>query len=202
MTQTVHRMFDSLERANLAAQALRDHRFDRFDHVYVVGGQGPTGADLSTDDIVAALMAGYVARADAKVLAQAIQRGGTLVTVHTGFGTGISAITTLEQHGPIESGLPDFTEPAQPWDEAAPLSSLLNLPTLLSDSATFSRFWNVRPLLKSGATTFSALGMPEISRSGGPFSGTFPLPLLSSEPAPLSTMLGLPLLTRPRATKR
>ncbi len=202
MTQTIHRMFDSHERASQAAQALRNHRFDRFDDVHVFGSRGPAGAELSTDDIVVAMMKGYIAKADAKVLAQAVQRGGTLVTVHAGFGTAIAAIKVLEQHGAIESGLPDFKEELPAWDEAAPLSSALHLPPLLPDSATFSRFWNVRPLVQSGATTSSALGMPEISRSAGPFSGTFPLPLLSRKPTPLSTMLGLPLLTKSRAAKR
>ena len=202
MTQTIHRMFDSHERASQAALELRNHGSEPFDDVHVFGNRGPTGAELSTDEIVAAIMKGQVAKANAKVLAPAIKRGGTLVTVHAPFGTAVSAITQLEQHGPIESGLPDFKQQAQAWDEAAPLSSLLHWPALLPDSATFSRFWNLRPLVKSGATTFSALGMPEISRSAGQFSGTFPLPLLSSKPAPLSTLLGLPLLTQPHAAKR
>ena len=202
MSQTIHRMFDSHEHANSAAAELRNHRLDRFDDVHVFTNRGPTGAELSADDIVAAMMKGHVLKAHAKVLAQGVKRGGTLVTVHAPFGTAVSAIDVLERHGATASGLPEVKDDLQAWDDAAPLSSALSQRVLLDDSATFSRFWNVAPLLKSGATTSSALGMPEISRSSGPYSGVFPLPLLSRKAAPLSTMLGLPVLSKSRAAKR
>lgn len=204
MSQTIHRMFDSHERASSAAQELRNHRIDRFDDVHVFSSRGHNGADLSVEQIVAAMMQAHVLKADAKMLAVAVKRGGTLVTVHAPFGAGVSAIDVLDRHGPSTSPLPEIKEALRAWDDAAPLSSALSQPVLLPDSATFSRFWNVAPLVKSGGTTSAALGMPEISRSSGRFSGTFPLPLLSSKAAPLSSMLSLPLLSKskPRAAKR
>ena len=202
MSQTIHRMFDSHERASSAAAELRNHRLDRFDDVHVFTSRGPAGAELSVDDIVAAMMKGHVLKAHAKVLAQGVKRGSTLVTVHAPFGTAASAIDVLERHGASPSGLPEVKERLRAWDDAAPLSSALSQRVLLDDSATFSRFWNVAPLLKSGATTSSALGMPEISRSSGPYSGAFPLPLLSRKATPLSTMLGLPVLSKSSAAKR
>ncbi len=202
MAQTIHRMFDSNERANQAAQALRNHRFDRFDDVYVFANHDAADAELSVEDIVAAMMKACILKSNAMILAPGVKRGGTLVTVHAAFGTAVSALDVLEQYGPIESDLVEPKENYQGWDDAAPLSSVLNIPTLLPNSATFSNFWNVSPLAKSGGTTSSALGLPEISRSQGPFVGAFPMPLLSHNPTPLSSMLGLPVLKRERDGKR
>jgi hypothetical protein len=207
MSQTINRMYDSLERASRAAQELRTNRFDRFDEVYVTtlqagDGAESLGADASIDAIVAALMKAYVLKAHAKVFAEGIRRGGTLVTVHAAFGTAVAAMAVLDRQGPIDSGVPDATYPPKPWDEAAPCSYLLGLPVLLDDSATFSRFWNVPPLLEKGATTSSALGIPEIVNSSAPFTGTTGVHLISNRPTILSSLLGLPVLTKPRAASR
>jgi hypothetical protein len=206
MSQTINRMYDSPERANLAAEALRTNRFDRFDEVHVVGrhsedAAGAADGEASVDAIVAALMKAYVLKAHAKVFAEGIRRGGTLVTVHAHFGTAAAAMGILDRHGPIDSGLPDATYPMMPWDEAAPCSSLLHAPVLLPDSATFSRFWNVPALLKKGATTFSALGIPETTRSSVPFTGTFGMQMISNKPTILSSMLGMPVLSKPPAAR-
>jgi len=207
MSQTINRMYASYERAHRAAQELRTNRFDRFDEVHVVTLQGANGADslgldASTDAVMAALMKAYVLKAHAKVFAEGIRRGGTLVTVHAGFGTAAAAMAVLERHGPIDSGVPDATDPPVPWDEAAPCSYVLGLPVLLDDSATFSRFWNVPPLLKKGATTSSALGIPQTIDSSAPFTGTTGVHLISNKPAILSSILGLPVLTKRRAARR
>ena len=193
MSQTIHRMYSSLERANLAADALRASRFERFDEVHVVGHKSE-GDAASADAIVAALMKAYVLKGHARVLAEGIRRGGTLVTVHAHFGTADAALAILERHGPIDSGLSEAADRPPAWDEAAPCSSLLHMPVLLADSATFSRFWNVPPLLKSGATTSSALGLPEATVSSRPFTGSFGLALISHKATILSSMLGLPVL--------
>jgi hypothetical protein len=198
MSQTINRMYDSLERANQAADELKNNRFDRFDDVYVVGG----GAGASTDDIVARLMQAFVLKAHAKVFAERIKRGGALVTVHAAFGTAVAAIEILDRHGPVDSGVVETSEPVMAWDDAAPCSSLMHMPVLLADSATFSKFWNVRPLAKHGATTGSALGLPEVSKSSGPFTGTFGMALISKKPTILSSMLGMPLLTKPKPARR
>lgn len=202
MTQTINRMYDSLGRANQAAAELRTNRFVRFADVYVTtstGGVGPDGAAgaaaLPAEGIVAALMKAYVLKAHAKVFAEGIQRGGTLVTVHAPFGTAVDAITILESFGPVDSGVPDDRDPPVPWDEAAPCSSTLGLRVLLPDSATFSRFWNLPVLSRRGGTTCSWLGVRELSDSSKPFTGTFGMALLTNQPTWLSSKLGLPVLT-------
>lgn len=202
MAQTIHRMFDSNARAQEAATELREHRYFSVDDIFVFSGQGPSGTALTVDEIVAAMLKAHILKSDAKALALGVQKGGTLVTVHAAFGTAVEATEILDHHGPIESGLVEFKATPLLWDDAAPLSSMLRMPTHLANTATFSRFWNVPALVKSGGTTNSALGLPEISRSSGAFSGTFPMPLLSHNSTPLSKMLGLPLLKKANATKR
>jgi hypothetical protein len=199
MSQTINRLFDSPERAAQAAHALRTHHDTPFADVYVVTSRGaadaaPSGGDLSAEAIVALLMKNYVHKSHAKVLADGIRRGGTLVTVHALFGSAGTAIEVLESHGPIDAGVPDTSDRLNPWDDAAPLSSVLNFPPLLSNDATFSRFWNVPVLTKRGSTLFSKFGMPEISGSSGPYKGVLGQSLISHKATPLSSMLGLPVL--------
>jgi len=201
MSQTINRVYDSLGRANGAAHELRTNRFDRFDEMHVVSRPGE-GDATSVDAIVAALMKACVLKVHARVFAEGIRRGGTLVRVHAHFGTADAAPGILERHGPIDSRVPDVSERLPAGDEAAPCSSLLHMPVLLADSASFSRLWNVPPLLKSGATTSSALGLPEATVSRGPFAGTFGLPPISNKATPLSSMLGLPVLMNARGGRR
>lgn len=196
MSQTINRMYDSHASAIQAADELRNNRFNRFTDVHVVSRNA--GAEAPLDGIVAEVMKGHVLKSHARVLAQRIQRGGALVTVHAPFGTAVAAMRILERHGPVESGLPDHSDAAIAWDEAAPLSSALQMPVLLKDSATFSKFWNVPAISKRGGTTSAALGLPEISDARGPFTGTFGMSLISHKATPLSALLGLPLLTKPK----
>jgi len=201
MSQTINRMYGSLERAQQAAHELRTNRFDRFDEVHVVSDRDASGADASVDHIVAQLLKALVLKAHAEVFAEGIRRGGSLVTVHAPFGAAVAAIAILDGHGPIPSGVADPTDPPTPWDDAAPLSSALNLRVLLDDNDTFSRFWNLPVLVAGGTTTSSALGLPEISRSNGPFAGTFGIRLLSNNATILSSLLGLPVLLHPSGGK-
>ncbi len=203
MSQMIGRMYSSPERAAQAVAELRDNEIRDFEDVFIISGTVGAGAPpRSTDAIMADLLAAYVVKSQARVYAQGIQRGGTLVVVHASFGTAVVAIDIMDALGPIDSGIADFSEPLRPWDEATPISCALQLPVLLPDNYTFARFWNVPPLSKKPATTFSFFGWPEVSASRGPFGGTFGMKLLSNKAAPLSSMLGLPALLQSRASKR
>lgn len=197
MTQTINRMYDSLERARQAAHELQNNRFIRFTEVHVVGPDAG-GAEASVDSIVQALMKAYVLRADARVVAPAIQRGHALVTVHAPFGSATTAIEILDNHGPVDSGLVEAEDRPVPWDPATPCSNVIGLPVLLSHEDSFSRFWSVPALTKSGSTTCAALGLPELSSNDGPYTGLLGMPLLSSKATALSSMLGLPVLMTKR----
>lgn len=199
MSQTISRMYDSVERANAAAHALRNHHYIRFTDVHVTSR---AAADVSAEGIVAELLKVYILKAHARVYADGILRGGALVTVHAAFGTAVTALETLDEFGPVDSGVAEVRDRPRPWDDAAPCSSALGLPVLLGDTASFSRFWGLPLLSKSGGTTSSALGLPELSDSSPPFTGTFGMRLLSANGTFLSSMLGLPLLTRLKSARR
>jgi hypothetical protein len=194
MTQTINRMYDSLDRARQAAHDLRTHRFIRFTEVHVVGPDAG-GAHASLDGIVQALMKAYVLKADARVVAPAIQRGHALVTVHAPFGTATTAIWILDSHGPVDSGLVETQDRLVPWDEATPCSNVMSLPVLLKHDDSFSRFWSLPELTRAGGTT---LGLPELLSNHGPYTGLLGMPLLSSKGTVLSSMLGLPVLMSKR----
>jgi hypothetical protein len=196
MTQTIHRLYASHDTAVAAADALRASRTDTFDDIHVFAG------GRSADELVDAMTRAFVLRAHARTLANEVQRGATLVTVHAPFGSAIAAIHTLERFRPIGAGVPEFTDPADGWDEAAPLSSALRLPVLSRSKGPYHGFGGL-PLLTAGqGTTSEALGLPPLSRSRGPYTGLAGLPLLSDRATPLSSMLGLPVLTRPQTRSR
>jgi hypothetical protein len=203
MTQTISRMYDSRETADKAAEALKNNRFHRFNDVFVVSREGAAhaGADhsgSSVDSIVDAMMAAYILKAEARLYADGIQRGGALVTVHAPFGKAVLAVSLLDKFKPIDSGVPEETDTLMAWDDAAPCSSALRMPVKLDDATPFSNFWGVPVLLKSAGTSSGALGIGELSDSSKPFTGTFGMSLLSSKATPLSSMLGLPVLKSAR----
>ena len=163
--------------------------------MHVIGrGEGQP----SVEALTVAIMKGWVLKRHAKVLAEGVARGGALVIVRAPFGSGVSAIETLQRFDPIESGVPDHDEPPLTWDDATPMSNVLGMRVLLDDSASFAKFWNVPALSKKPTTWGTALNLPEISPSRGPFTGTFGMALLSSKATIFSSMLGLPVLSKRR----
>lgn len=193
MTQTINRMYDSLDQAQQAAHDLQTNRFIRFTEVHVVGPDAG-GPEASTEGIVQALMKAYVLKAHAMVFAPGIQRGQALVTVHAPFGSATTAIEILDSHGPVDSGLVETEDRPVPWDDATPCSNVMGLPVLLGHDDSFSRFWSVPALISGGRTTCTSLGLPELSSNDGPYTGLLGMPLLSSKGTALSSMLGLPVL--------
>lgn len=194
MTQTICRMYDRPERAQEAATALRTYRRMRFQDVTVYDRKCGSGSG-SIEAITAALLKGYVLKAEAKVYAERIQLGGVLVVVHAPFGCGGLAVKLLDRHGPVPSGTEVEPERPMAWDEAAPMSSLLHFRTSLPDDASFSRFWSMPLLAERTASLSWALRLPLLSDQRGGYKSFLGLPLLSRKASPLSSMLGLPLLS-------
>jgi hypothetical protein len=197
MSQTIHRMYGTDERAATAAAALEE---DGYQDVLLFTRPGL--GNLSTEGIVAALMNGNILKAHALVLAHGIQQGGALVTVHAPFGGAVAAAERLDSFGPIDSGVTLAQDRLPGWDEAAPCSSAFGWRVLLDDSDTFSRFWNLPALAKKPTTTCANLGIPELKDSAGPYKPTIPMALLSNKPTFLSSMLGLPVLIGSSSTAR
>jgi hypothetical protein len=168
-------------------------------------------------------MAGFVLQDQARVYAEQVQQGHSLVAVRAGFGYGQLATQILGREGPLDTGLEARPPSDIAWDEGAPLSCGLKLPVLLRDKPSpISNLIGLSPLgsgltfggpkykeLSDANYTFSSkLGLPLISRnqlsktkltgkSGASWTSSWGLPMLSRNPAPLSSMLGLEVSTGP-----
>ena len=203
MSQVISRMYASHEAATRAVAELKDYGFA---HVHLVAGAGGGKAgngvsDRSHDEIVAAIMKGHVLKADARVYAAGVARGGTLVTVRAPFGSAVQAMQVMNEFDPIDSGVPDPQYPGAGWNDESPMSSLLHMPVLLDDSQTFSRFWNVRPLIDSHRSVSSCLGLPSLANASLALSQVMGFPLLASNATHVSSLFHLPLLLRSRSSR-
>ncbi|WP_204276917.1 hypothetical protein, partial [Escherichia coli] len=76
----------------------------------------------SIDEIVAAIIKGYVLKSHARVYAEGISKGGSLVTVHAPFGGAARAMRILDKFSPIDSGISEPESHVMEWDEATPMS--------------------------------------------------------------------------------
>jgi hypothetical protein len=202
-------MYETEQQARSAVQKLKDDGFPE-DQLFLVTPQSGGTAEA----IAAAIMAGFVLRSHAKIYAEGIQRGRSLVVVRASFGHSQDAIDILESFGPVDSGLRLPREPAVAWDEAAPISSAFRIPVLLRNSpAPVSRMFGMPPLSR-GRTTwlaamFGELGNPHfafsslfglglLSRNAAPLSSLFGMKTVSASAGPWQTSFGLPLLTKGR----
>lgn len=195
MTETICRMYPRSDIATAAADAVKRSGL-RASLVHVVA---PEGADkLPMDDVVKAVASCGVPRAKAQIYAQGVSRGEALVVVHAPFTAAEAASLELSKFQPIPSGVPDAEPDRLPeWDESAPLSAALRLPTKSSDPTPFSRFWNLPVLRQSRAGDPENLEIISLfSRKANLFSGVFAAPMLSKVATPLSNMLGLAAISK------
>ncbi|MCU0836552.1 MAG: hypothetical protein MUC77_19290 [Chromatiaceae bacterium] len=220
MTDPIVRMYETEAQARGAASKLKDKGLAE-DRILVVTQQAGGGGG-SLEAIASAIMAGHILRGQAKVYAEAVRSGRSLVIVRAPFGTGKRVIYLLDRFGPVDSGIKTAPRRSPAWDEAEPLSSALQVPPLAGRRpAPFSALFGLHtlsrgrtfqaryPELTTPAWTFSArLGLRLLSRrttpwaslrgrSGPAWTRSFGLPMLSDTAAPLSSKLGMHLLTRP-----
>lgn len=210
MTQAIVRMYPSETAARDAAAKLRSYAFPE-DWIFVIA---PPAAGIPPELVETQIVAAYVLKRHAKVYAEGVRGGRTLLVVHAPFGRAGLAMDILDEFGPVPSGVAEVEEPGPTWDDKAPLSSALGLPTLLRNSpAPLSALFALgtksegRSLLgfffgEIGDPHFSLsglLGLPQLSRKAAPLSSTLGLPLVSRKAAPLSAAIGLPLISRKAA---
>ena len=187
MSQEITRLYASAEHAREAAAELSE---EGFDDVFVVN---PPEKDVPVSAIAAQIAHGRVHLPDAKIYAEGVARGGSLVTVHAPFGSGMKATVILDSHNPIPSGKPE-PEPEILWNERTPFSSAMHMPLLLDDPAPASRVIGISPLAGANCSFSGMIGLPLLSDTAAMPEGRWGLPFLSGNPAPLSSLLGLPLL--------
>lgn len=186
MSDPIVRMYESEKQARDAVAKLQAEGFPE-DQIFLVTPQ----SGGTVEAIAAAIMAGFVLRSHAKVYAEGVQKGRSLVVVRAAFGHAQEAIDILNSFGPVDTGLDLPKEPSIAWDEAAPLSSALRLPVLLRNSpAPLSRTFGMPPLSK-GRTGWLAAMFGELVNPHFALSSLLGLGLLSRNPAPLSSLFGL-----------
>ncbi len=144
------------------------------------------------DAVLTAIMKAFVVKADAKIYAEGVRRGGHLIIVRAPFGTGGIVTDILDAHGPIATAVPSRAEVGAGWNEATPFSSAFRLPLLLNHSSGISSFLSLPKLTPRGGTVCDALGVAELSNPHSYLSAG--MGLLSQNAAPLSNLLRLPLL--------
>jgi hypothetical protein len=160
-----------------------------------------TGSALPSMKSIAAITKGNVLKSYARVYAEGISKGGSLVTVHAPFSGAARAARILGKFSPIESGISEPESHVMQWDEATPMSCILQIPVLLEDPAPFSRFWNVPPLSGGSFSLSSLFGIPLLTKAASR-SSSLGIPLLSSNATPLSSLLGIPTISRQRSARR
>jgi hypothetical protein len=191
MPVTVSRIYDTPEKAETAANELKKYSFSP-EHINVV--------TPNDNDPEAALAKGGISNARAKVYAEAVGRGESVVTVLPTFGKAAKAAEILDSFGPVEthiSDVPDSVErggKARPASAsgpagATPLSSAAGWKVLSHDPTPLSSKFGWRVLLNDPTPLSSRFGWRLLSDSQTGRSS------LSNDPAPLSNLLGWKLLS-------
>jgi len=202
-------MFATTEAENAAADALREQGFpdDAVTAIAPGGARGKEQNDPGADAIAARIMAAFIPRAQARLYADGVSRGGTLVIVKAAWGSAVKAQRVMDAFDPIESGVADAHDPARVWDEkrpfssafgltllcgaATPASDMLSLPVLSKTQTPLSDALHLG-LLASGVTSLSkALGLPMVSRRGRSVSEAIGLPAIARNGRSLSEVIGL-----------
>jgi hypothetical protein len=239
MAETVIRIYETEAQAGKAASALRDYGFANVFQFTAPraapaappkaaapakGAKAAKGAAVAKGPAVAAKSSPFdsaklvaemtdvhILRNHAESYAAELQMGGSLVKVSAPFGSGSAANEILDSYAPRSKG---FETPAPGrdfvWDDAAPLSSVLQLPTLTNTehpaetltgiasltkgTAFLSDLFGIPLLSRGSAQKTSSFGIPLLSRGSADKTSSFGLPLLSNSPTPLSSMLGLKVL--------
>jgi hypothetical protein len=197
MTQ-ITRVYDTHQKAVEAVSGLHEYGFTDSQIILI---DGSTAADPAAT--AAAIAAENIPPADVDIYAQAVAQGASLVTVDASFGTAAVVTEIMRKPGPMPITVTavEIDAKVEPWDDAAPLSSALHMPVLITRT---SRTTTEPKLLDDPTPLSTALGIRVLSQSSKlpsllptdwSLSGLLGLPMLSQDPAPLSRMLGRRVLS-------
>ena len=146
-----------------------------------------------------------MAKADAEAIADEVLKGRSVVSVHAAFGGGAKATAALDKFDPIAA--PATAIKAAPakaagsktiifkssdttLNDATPLSSWLNWPTLIDNPAWLSSYFKWPTLSDSTPKATLSNGLTtkvELSDDPAPLSRKFGWQLLTNDPTPLSS---------------
>ena len=208
MSSLLIRIYDSVTQSAKAAQQLMDEGFEHVRHI-----KAGTGKNANRQNLVAELMSAQIWKSHAETYADRLSKGAGLVLVHAPFGAAVNAAAIMDAYQPVDQGLATSqTKPDFVWDDAAPLSSALQIPVLISvklpaetlsgvssltkGTAFLSDFLGMRILSKGVHHNTTSMGMPLLSKSATPLSSMFGMRTLSNNPTPLSSLFGMKVLKR------
>jgi hypothetical protein len=178
MIYPIVRMYASTHDAEQAHAKLKDTEFPPVCHLVTpVPGR-------SEAETVAAITAGMVLLADAKIYAKGVLAGRSLLIVDAAFGTGRLIMRILDASHPVDSGVVNRMEGPM-WNESTPFSSLLGIPTLSKRTRRSDNLWHRQ------RTFFATLGLPDLTEGGALTS-----PSLIDNGTLLSGLIKLPVLIR------
>ena len=197
MTQ-ITRVYDTHQKAVDAVSGLKEYGFADSQITLI---DGSTTADPAAT--AASIAAENIPQADVDTYAQAVAQGASLVTVDASFGTAAIVTEIMRKPGPmpITVSAVEINAQVEPWDDAAPLSSALHMPVLITRE---SRTSTEPKLLDDPAPLSTALGvrvlsqpskLPTLLPTDWTLSGLLGLRMLSDEPAPLSKLTGRRVLS-------
>jgi hypothetical protein len=164
-------------------------------------------ASASKGDYAASLIQAGMEKAEADAVADDVVKGRSVVIVHAAFGGGVKASAALDKFAPIAAPAvkpakavaapkrklsspsrgPIFTGETR-LEEATPLSTYMNWPTLLSGATPFSDFFKFSVLSDWSFTKV------KLSDNAAPLSKKMGWEVLKEGAAPFSTKLNLRVL--------
>jgi hypothetical protein len=199
MTQTITRIYGTEQQALDAVALLKEFDYaaeliSLVTYASVVE-PGSNDEDAATESLVEAIAANWVPKWEARIYAEGVRRGGSLVSVRAPFGTAAQAIEILDSFEPIDAGVPVLSESLPEWDEAAPISSAFRMAVRYDDPTPFSTFWNLPVLIDRVWSLSRVLGLNELVDSSSGLSSFFHIPTLTEKAAWLSSKFGLPMLS-------
>lgn len=222
MTAPIVRMYETNKQARDAVGKLRKEGFSS-DDIFLMTPASKGYAD-TVEPLSIAIKAGFVPGRLASACAAGLQEGRSLVSIAAPFGYGLLATKILDGCDPVATGFESRPGYSVAWDEGAPLSSALLLPTVWRNMpAPFSTLFSFKALRRGrtfaspkckelASPDYALFGKPRLSDNpaplssifnlktisvsrGAPWTRSFGLPMLSQNAAPFSSALGLELLT-------
>jgi hypothetical protein len=213
MPQKIVRIYGSAAQGSKAAAHLRDLGFE---HVFQFSGPASTTSSSSVRGaLITDMMNAQLLKNHAETYANRLTNGQSLVLVHAPFGSSNNATEAMDGFEPIDVGISETNfPPVYQWDDAAPLSSALQIPVLTETRLVAETLTGVSSLTRGKAFLSDLYGIPLLSRGSADQTNSMGFPMLSQNAAllssalgfrtisnnatPLSSLLGLPVLSSRR----
>lgn len=189
MSEPIVRVFETEEQAQSAVDHLVRRGYPR-DTINFLKASAEQSGSLET--ITEKIAAGHVLRSRAKVYAEAIRSGRSLVSVRAPFGRAVPARDIMIACAPVSAGARVPLDGLRAWDGGEP-SPFLTTTTLLNNPAPLSQLFGLGTKAFRGKPVFGGLTSPRFA-----LSSMIGFPLLGRNSTSLSSAIGLPLLTKSR----